>query len=1164
MSPFRHLSRREFLSTSSAAAAHTVIARVTPLAEADAQPRTPEPLHPIPPPLAVPAGIKPIFKGETGRPLRYTPVDREFVIVNGGEFFNRPLYGRNNDFRVDAGDRPEFSMYLPGHGGNLKFGIVTAGGAKWAADSEQVVSRYRAGRMIYDFKDRLLGQGSLQMEVLSDAAGLLVKVMFKGAPKGARITWAFAGADGRKGSRSGDIGCESVPVSRFFQVSPQDCADNLYSMHTYTPSRGAPLPSSRLHSPAGDVLLVFPSGSRLALAGVESWSSKPIGQPAFGDVAPHLPMLTGAVEVDGSPLYVAVWRSGARDEENKADPAAQFERRGVELAALADTLRSDTPDPYIDAAAAAFGPPADFLWDATAGCVMHGDVAWRARLAGWRGPYHLDALGNHTRAVENFRHWIAMQNVSPITTADPAVGPADPNTHLARKEGMLHSNGDVSRNHYDMNMVFFDAVLRHLRWTGDMDFAKEVWPAIDRQTAWERRLFRRTYEAADGTQLPLYEAYAAIWASDNLQYTGGGTAHSSAYNVLLFRTAAQIARLLQHDSTPYEQEAALIHRAMQELLWLPEQGAYAESKDLYGPQTAYNNPALWTVYHTIDSEVPTPRQAWQIAAERVAVLGRIPVHGEGVPAGAWYLLSCSNWMPYMWSLNLIVLAENTHMALAMWQAGMRDEAFALFKGNVLDSMFMGLCPGDFHMASTLDPHRKESQRDFGDPIGITSRAYVEGLFGIQPNLIAGEIRLKPGFPSDWKRASLKHRDIDFFWHRDALSDEYEITSRFPKAVPVVLVQPARTTQLPVARCNGVRMECSFDSEAVGSPMLRIKLPAASSYKVTLRWSGTPPAALPATETLGIGDELRLPAGVTISQIDDPQRALSGARTMSAGFHTVFANMVQGECKWSMPISFEVKAPNQFAAIPRLKDTDRAEPIDLTPFLKHQVTEMFARPYAEPRSPFCSLSVPDTLMGGWSGFGKTMRVDDTGLRGAGGVLKTSIGVPFRTPAGQSPNCVLLSYFKPYAPSLSVPLNGNASGVYLLLTGTTLPQLSRVENALATVNYTDGSSASLSLRNPETWWPIDQDYMIDDYMFALDAPLPPRVDLATGVTRVLNIATFKGKGGDVEGGAATIVHLPLNPARSLASLKVEVSLYPMVAALLAVTLVRPVQSERSTGE
>jgi hypothetical protein len=48
-----------------------------------------------------------------------------------------------------------------------------------------------------------------------------------------------------------------------------------------------------------------------------------------------------------------------------------------------------------------------------------------------------------------------------------------------------------------------------------------MWPTIQRHLAWEQRLFRREF----GTdKLPLYEAYAAIWASDDLQYNGGGTA----------------------------------------------------------------------------------------------------------------------------------------------------------------------------------------------------------------------------------------------------------------------------------------------------------------------------------------------------------------------------------------------------------------------------------------------------------------------------------------------------------------------------------------------------------------------------------------------------------------------------------------------------------------
>ena len=185
-----------------------------------------------------------------------------------------------------------------------------------------------------------------------------------------------------------------------------------------------------------------------------------------------------------------------------------------------------------------------------------------------------------------------------------------------------------------------------------------------------------------------------------------------------------------------------------------------------------------------------------MVAERLATLRRIPVSGPGVPDGAWYLLACSDWLPYIWSLTLIALAENIHTALAMWQAGMPDDAYLLLKGNVLDSMYQGQCPADFHMSSQLDVHRQEAQRDFGDPIGIFSRAIVEGLYGIRPNLIEDELAIRPGFPSDWKQASLRHPDFDYAWTLDGATETYTLTSRLPKAVPLTLNLRARTTTLP--------------------------------------------------------------------------------------------------------------------------------------------------------------------------------------------------------------------------------------------------------------------------------------------------------------------------------------------------------------------------------
>ena len=71
---------------------------------------------------------------DIARPQRYRPDGQDFVIENGGELFNRLLYAGNTGFRADAGDEPEFSLYLPGHGGNLRFGIKAAGGAKWPTE----------------------------------------------------------------------------------------------------------------------------------------------------------------------------------------------------------------------------------------------------------------------------------------------------------------------------------------------------------------------------------------------------------------------------------------------------------------------------------------------------------------------------------------------------------------------------------------------------------------------------------------------------------------------------------------------------------------------------------------------------------------------------------------------------------------------------------------------------------------------------------------------------------------------------------------------------------------------------------------------------------------------------------------------------------------------
>ena len=338
-------------------------------------------------------------------------------------------------------------------------------------------------------------------------------------------------------------------------------------------------------------------------------------------------------------------------------------------------------------------------------------------------------------------------------------------------------------------------------------------------------------------------------------------------------------------------------------------------------------------------------------------------------------------------------------------------------------------------------------------------------------------------------------------------------------------------------------------------MLRVHLPALRSYRVTVQWHGLAAVLTPVQRDYRVGDALELPHGISLGKIDNPQRCLAGGKIAATGFHTVFANVRESDCSWSMPISFTAKAERaEFVAVPALRVSASMEQVNLSHVLKHQVKEIFTRVYAEPRSSYCSLAMPDTLLGGWANPDGSATIDDAGLRAASGLLETGVGVDFATPTGSAPNCLFLSHWKQDEASVKVALSGRAEGIYLLMAGSTMPQCSRMQHGTVSVTYADGSTAKLRLRNPESWWPIEQDYLLDDYFFVNDAPLPPRVDLRSGKTRMLDIASFKGKGRTVPGGSATILHLPLDATKELASLQVEAELYGIVIGLLAATLVR----------
>ncbi|OON66520.1 DUF4450 domain-containing protein [Hymenobacter sp. CRA2] len=1191
------------------------------------------------------------------RALRYRPAGTDFVIRNGNRRFTRALYGTHTAFRVEAGDLPEFALYLPGMGGNLKFGLVAGGRSKWLIKADSIEARYRPGTMLYRIQDPLLGpQGQLRLTVLAlvDAEGMVIKVEFEHvAPQQVQVVWAFGGATGKKFSRDGDIGAD--PESSFY-LKPEYCAGNEFQLRGNAfvltfgqPPKNDPAPSGRpqLLGVAPVTAATHVGDAARQQTPAECWAAAP------SSVAPVLAGRVGAKP--GEVLYFAVQKPAEAGAKVSAlrypDLPKAFAQAEAARQQLASRVQVSTPDAYLNTLGGALSVAADAIWEAPS--YLHGAVAWRMRLNGWRGPYAADPLGWHERAQMHFRAYAQSQLTQPQT--GPVV--MDTALNLARSQEKLgtsvYSAGYISRNpdgdfrahHYDMNLVFIDELLRHLRWTGDLAFAREMWPLLQRHLAWEKRNFDPD---GDG----LYDAYAAIWASDALQYSGGGVTHSSAYNYLAHKMAAELAALIGQNPAPYRQEATKIRQALNTRLWLPEQGWYAEFQDALGRKKLHPAAGLWTIYHAIDSEVPDAFQAYQALRYVDTQLPHIPVRAAGLLEGGYYLLSTTNWQPYDWSLNNVVLAENLHASLAYWRAGRAADAFGLWKSALLESMYLGSSPGNFQQISFYDAHRGELYRDFADPIGVAARSLVEGLFGIQPDALHDTLLVRPGLPAAWDSAALIVPDITFRFRRQGQREVYQLTPRLPKRLALRLQLPALAEHVQSLTVNGRPARWTNRDDAVGQPGIEVQAEPAAHYRVEINWLGPVPGG--AQVVPGAGGAIKVVASrAVMTKVFDPQQALENptikGNILDAGLketpgsRTAFVQLRQGSLTWWAPLPLERKPALEIAscleqpdgslrlrvrnnsslptaavgveragqtwsvpAIPprglsaelvvpasalvpghnavtlRRTPTDAAtqqlitwsspaaadaqwSPINLTRYFNDQVTNIFQTgKYVSPRPVGPTLQLPTQGIGNWCYPLTAAAIDDSGLRrqaGAAGEIVLPMGVPLRTPgAAGAKNVLFVSQWNNYPEQATVPLKGRASHAYLLMAGSTNPMQSQLDNGEVVVRYTDGSTARLALRNPDSWWPIEQDYLDDGLAFRTGAPHPPRVHLKTGqVVRGGQFDQYSSIKGfstrAIDGGAVTVLDLPLDPQKKLHSLTVRALANDVVIGLMSVTLRRP---------
>ena len=344
------------------------------------------------------------------RTVRYHPEGTDFVIENGNKRFNRALYGTNTAFRVEAGDLPEFAMYMPGMGGNIRFALMNEEKRKWLIEAEKIKAVYRAGSMIYEIEDGLLGTGKLFISVLalSSAEGMVVKIKPENISSDVQLVWLYGGASGKKFSRDGDIGAD--PESSFY-LKAENCIDNRYQLlngkFILTYGTGKVLteedryeiqtkPENQLAGEIANAKTItgfYPASSTLRL--IDASRFEQAFNPA--DTSKKDFCVSGKLPLKNKEEYFLLYNSATLVSNN---PEQEFNNAEVARKKLADRIKIQTPDKYLNTLVGALSVAADAVWEDPT--FMHGAVAWRMRLPGWRGAYLADPLGWHDRARTHF------------------------------------------------------------------------------------------------------------------------------------------------------------------------------------------------------------------------------------------------------------------------------------------------------------------------------------------------------------------------------------------------------------------------------------------------------------------------------------------------------------------------------------------------------------------------------------------------------------------------------------------------------------------------------------------------------------------------------------------------------------------------------------------
>ena len=466
--------------------------------------------------------------------------------------------------------------------------------------------------------------------------------------------------------------------------------------------------------------------------------------------------------------------------------------------------------------------------------------------------------------VEALHHWISMWHME-HTAAEEWAGNYQRSREIfiSQLERLLNGDevpelsapGFARKEWGGDNPYFFRGVEHYLKMTGDIEFARQAEPYM-------QKILAQTFKEYDPLKTGVMGFGTQLGNQEDFLATHGPGSGSGCEGAHMLRVMAMVENLLgnRKASEKYEQYARAVQQKVYDQFWMEDVGRFAWYRDALGQmrlEAPYHSVCYPILYNMLSDR------------EKVSSIDHL-LHRLSGPSGEMYISNLFGGHCYYavstWGMqcggNMQYFAAASYARLGMNNQAVRPLKFI---ADIVSSRHRGAFP---ETANDAD------KAYFSPAACMYSQGIIEGIFGLDRNVPANKTTVSPCFPDNWEHAEIKLPGVNIKYCRKKDIHNFEIRLedrtqkhfiwRLPPYSAITAEINGRPAQVTThSRCGWFEAEISLGSEEFSS--LQIQYTPVSF-------------ALEKPDCASVGSEYELKVkGAELIGLNDPAGVFRGVR-----------------------------------------------------------------------------------------------------------------------------------------------------------------------------------------------------------------------------------------------------------------------------------------------